>query len=153
MSYQHLGFDLLDGLQYNTTYDDDGCSAEGYIGTKISIEENRDQCNDAKTNCADEDDISKNRLKIICGGLARTNAGDKAALLLHIIGDLHRIKGDRCIEVGKEHCQCQINDQTDGILPVIRITPVILTQAIKDKTSSSSWIGSHKLLDDARELE
>ena len=105
MPYQHLGFDLFDGLQYNTAYDDDGCSSEGYICTKIPVKEDWDDRDDTQANRAYEDDVSQNRLQILSGRLTRSDAGDEAALLLHIVGDLHGIKGDRCIEIGKEYYQ------------------------------------------------
>ena len=45
--------------------------------------------------------IIQNMIQIIAGGLARTDTWDKAALLLHIVCHLKRIKGNRRIEVGE----------------------------------------------------
>ena len=101
MSYQHLGFDLLQGLQDNTGYDDDGGTAEGYVRSEISVEEYRDNSDDAQTYSADKYDIVKDCGKIIHGWLSGTDTRNKAALFLHVICDLQRIECDGGIEVSK----------------------------------------------------
>ena len=46
VTYQHLRFNLLDGLQYNTGNNDQWCSSERNICSKISVKENRNHSDD-----------------------------------------------------------------------------------------------------------
>ena len=77
MANQHLGFDLFERFKNNTADDDDGCSAEGNIGSEISVKENRNERYDTQTYSTDEDDIVEDHGKVIRGGFSRTDAGIK----------------------------------------------------------------------------
>ena len=153
MSYQHLGFDLFECFEYYAAYDDDGCSTKGHVCSEVSVEEDRNDCDDAESDCADEDDVPQNGVEVICGGLAGSYSRDKSALFLHIVGDFDWIKGNRCVEVSKQYGQCKIDDQTDGVLPVVRIAPVILAEAVENKACSSAGVCSQELFDYNRKLQ
>ena len=54
--------------------------------------------------------------EVVLGRLAGTDAGDEAAVLLHVVGDLLRVEGDRDVEVGEEHDQQEERDHVDRMV-------------------------------------
>ena len=48
-------------------------------------------------------------MQVLGGGPARPDAGDEAAVLLHVVGDLVRVEGDRDVEVGEEDDQQEVH--------------------------------------------
>ena len=101
MSYQHLRLNLFNRLQNNSGNDDQRCSTEGNVRPEESVKENRDHSDDTQTDGSDKDNVIQNRSQIIHGWLARPDARDKTALLLHIVCDLQWIEGNRRIEIRK----------------------------------------------------
>ena len=65
---------------------------------------------DAKIDGAEEGDLVEHLLDELAGGLARTEAGNVAAVLLQVIGHLNRIELDGGIEISEEDDQQEVND-------------------------------------------
>lgn len=112
MANQHLGFDLLYGLQDNTRNNDDGCAAEGHICPEKAIEEDGDDRDDTQAHRPDEYNVVQDLLQIFRGGFSGTDTRDEPSLFLHIVCDLHGIEGYGGVEIGKQYDQQKINDQT-----------------------------------------
>ena len=55
--------------------------------------------------------------------VAPEDAGNEAALLLHVIRNLQRVEGNGCIEVSKEDYQYDVKQQSQRIDGLLRITP------------------------------
>ena len=108
VSHQHHRFDLFDGLQHDTDNDDQAGSSERDRSIEDAAENERKDADDGQADCADENDVVQDPVQILAGGLARADAGDKAAALLEVVRDLDRIESDRCVELRKE-------DQKDNI--------------------------------------
>ena len=127
-----LGFDLLDGLENNAHDNDEGRAAEGNVGSEHTIKDERDDAHDHKTDRSDEDDIVQDVRQIIRSRFARTDTGDKAALLLDIVCHFQRIEGDGSVEISKEHAKYNIEDQAPAVLQLSRITPVVGRKTSQD---------------------
>ncbi len=65
ITYKQLRLHLLNGLQDNTYDDDDRCTAERNIRTEYTVEEERYNGHDNKTNCTNKDYIIQDFSQII----------------------------------------------------------------------------------------
>ena len=71
--------------------------------------ENGDNGDDAEIESTEESDLVEHLLDELAGRLARTEAGDVAAVLLQVVGHLDGIELDGGIEVGEEDYQQEID--------------------------------------------
>src|SRR5438105_12338877 len=77
----------------------------------------RNQRDDDQIQAADESDSCQNLVDVVGSAASRTNAGDKSAVLAHVVGDFVRIKYDGNIKVREK-------DDAQGVQQgVERLTP------------------------------
>jgi hypothetical protein len=102
-----LGVDLLHRLQAHSDHDQDASAAERQFGryAEEGDRDVRDQRDDGQVERAGERQPGEHVVEVLLGRLARPDAGDEAAVLLHVVGDLGRVEGDRDVEVGEEDDQ------------------------------------------------
>ena len=93
MTHQHLSLQSLHSLKSNTHHDDDGGTADGQIlhGGNQDATDDGQQCYHRQVQCAKNQDLVDNLLDEVRGGLTGAEAGDKATVLLQIVGDLSGI--------------------------------------------------------------
>ena len=95
MTHRHLTLDLTYCLDNNAYYDEHGRAAEcddSEESAGYDVQNKRYARNDAEEECAHERNLIEYLLDIECGGLSGTNAGDKAAVLHQVIGNLNRVE-------------------------------------------------------------
>ena len=114
MAHQHLCFHCLDGFECHTNNDDDrrAADAEGRVADD-DADENRHDCHDCKIQSAKERNLVDNLQNEISRGLARAEAGDEAAVLLEVVGDLDGVELNGGIEVAErddQACPFPYND-------------------------------------------
>ena len=87
MPHQHLSLQSLHSLKGNAHNDDDGGAADGQVPDTLHEVAGNDgqQGDDAEVNCTKDNDLVDDLLNEICGGLAGTEAGDEAAVLLQLV--------------------------------------------------------------------
>ncbi|CAN3968136.1 TnpV protein, partial [Dysosmobacter welbionis] len=68
---------------------------------------------DAQINGAEQGDLAQDFLDEVHSGLAGTESRDKAALLLQVVGDLHRIELDGGVEIAETDDHDEIHDHID----------------------------------------
>ena len=57
----------------------------------------------------------KNLADVIAGGAARTNAGDEAAVLAHVVGELRRIENDADVEEREQDDQDDVDQVVERL--------------------------------------
>ena len=62
----------------------------------------RDQGDEAEVERAGNGDPGQDVVEVLRRRAAGADAGDEAAVLLHVVGDLVRVERDRDVEVGEE---------------------------------------------------
>src|SRR5699024_1360930 len=100
--HEHLRFQSLGGLQVNAYNDDDGGAADGQlIVIDNRAQGNRHQRHKGQVDGTEEGDLANDLGDEVGSGLAWTEAGDEAAVLLHVVGDLDGVELHRSIEVAE----------------------------------------------------
>ena len=143
---------MLQRLQHHADDNDQAGTSKGNARSENPIEKERKNTYDRQPACPDENNIVQNLRQIVAGGLAGPDAWNKPALLLHIIGDFKRIKGNRRIEISKEDYQNDVNHKTDGIERLAGFTPVIGAQAFQNMAPYAVSVVARKLTDNDRKL-
>ena len=93
LTHQHLGLQRLYGLQRNAHHDDDGRTADGQGGVPHDLADQQGQDrHDAQIDSAEQGDLVQDLLNEVGGRLAGTEAGNEAAILLQVVGDLHGVE-------------------------------------------------------------
>ena len=116
MTHQHLGFQSLHRFESNTDYDEQGGTADSN-GREIGIDhckdigQCRDQTQEERTDQGDPVEALGNK---VCGGLAGTNAHDKATVLLQVVCHFNRVEGNDSVEIAEEDDQ---QEHHQGIQP------------------------------------
>ena len=73
--------------------------------------ENGDNGDDAEIESTEESDLVEHLLDELAGRLARTEAGDVAAVLLQVVGHLDGVELHRGVEVTKAHDEQEIEQK------------------------------------------
>src|SRR3984957_7375273 len=73
--------------------------------------------NDDQIKRAHQRDAGQDFIDEIRGALARTNAGNKSAILAHVVGDFARIEDDRDVEVSEEDNSYRIENRIERLAP------------------------------------
>ena len=127
MTHQHLGLDGLYRLEGNAHNDDDGGAADRHGSELVADHAGEDgqDGHDAKIDGAEEGDLIDDPLDEIGSGTAGPVAGNEAAVLPQVVGDLHRIVLNGRVEVGERDDQNHVDDQVEhgGIAPQVLIPP------------------------------
>src|SRR5699024_9258961 len=118
--HEHLRLDGADGLDGNAHDYDYGRTAQGYAGEGGSVGEAADEHghdgDDAEVDGAEHGDLVEHLLDIVARGLARADAGEEAAVLLQVVGDLHGVELDGGVEVAEEDDEQEVDDRVgDGV--------------------------------------
>ena len=84
MTHQHLSLQSLNGLQSDTHNDDNGSTTDCQVADTCHQVAGNDgqKSHDCQINSTEDDDLVDDLLDEVSGGLAGTEAGDKAAVLL-----------------------------------------------------------------------
>ena len=126
MAHHHLCFQSLDSLQSNANNDDDGGAADAQVlhaGHQVAADDGQ-QSHNSQVNSAEDNDLGNDLLDEVSGGLAGTEAGNEAAVLLQVVGNLRGIILDGGVEpslmaslsifpvemAGMENCSTSISD-------------------------------------------
>ena len=110
ISYQHLRFDLLDGLKYDAYNNDERRPAKGNICPEYAVKEIGDHLHDDQSTGSDKYDIIEYLCQIFHRRLSRTDAGDKSTVFLHIVCNFQWIECNRRIEICKKYRKHNIED-------------------------------------------
>ena len=115
MAHQHLSLQSLHSLQSHAHHDDDGGAADGQVlGTRQHVAaDNGQEGNDCQIQGAEHQDLVDDLVDEVSGGLAGTEAGDKSAVLLQVVGNLHRIVLDGGVEPAEEEDQQEVEHPVD----------------------------------------
>ena len=122
MSHHHLGFKRSDGFQnnaYNNEY-----RRTAHCNSKLwesKVGENREYCDNAKEERADESYLAEHPLDEIAGGFTGTNTRDTAVILTETVCDLYRIVLHGNLKIGK----CNNQQEIKNSLPWTGITEEI----------------------------
>ena len=154
MTHSHLSLDLSYGLKNDAYYDEKGRSAEckrSDLSAGNDVDYKRKHGNYTKEERSEESDSVKNSRDVIGGGLTGTDTRNKAALFLHVVRNLDRVKGDRSIEVSEENNQNNVQHQSDGVDRRMKVKPVVLVQHAHDRSPDTRQTLSCEGNDDLRD--
>ena len=99
MAHEHHGFKLRTGFERNADHDEQAGRAKRSGKAKGAEHHRRDDRDDHEEERAKQRQAVADSAKVFARGTTRANARDKAAILLKILADLDRIKGDRGVEI------------------------------------------------------
>ena len=104
VTHKHGALQAAAGIQSDTDHNDHGSTADGQVGNSgvQNATDLRQQSNNRQIECTEHQDLVDNLLDEVSGGLAGTEAGDEAAVLLQVVGDLHGIVLDLGVEPAEE---------------------------------------------------
>ena len=72
------------------------------VEVNTADQQRRDDGDDDEVDRADQRDAGEHIVDEVGGALAGANAGDEAAVLAHVVGDIVRTEDDRDVEVREE---------------------------------------------------
>ena len=119
MTHCHLTLDFADGLDDNAYYDEHRRTAECDNAEQTArnyVQDKRYARHYAQEECAHERNLIEYLLDVERCGLAGTNAGNEAAVLHQVVGNLNRIERNRNIEISE--CDNEYQKQ-DYIEPAV----------------------------------
>ena len=85
MTHEHLALDLLHRLEGDGDGDQHGAGRERQVNAAPEGDHRRDSRQQRKEDTFEEDQAMRGAGEVIDGGLALTDAGDRAAVLLHVL--------------------------------------------------------------------
>jgi len=91
-----LGVNFLNGLEAHTHHDEDSGSTEGQVLSQVQPDdgERRDEGEDHQVDGARRRDAVDDVGQVAHGGLTGADAGDEAAVALHVVRDLLGVEGE-----------------------------------------------------------
>ena len=115
MPHQQLGLQSLHRLQGNAHNDDDGGAADRQVPdpTHEVAGDDGQQSHNAEIHSTKDNDLVDDLLDEISGGSARTEAGNEAAVLLQVVGYLHRIILNGGVEPAEEEDHQEVHDRVE----------------------------------------
>src|SRR6056297_1057647 len=116
ISLLQLRFDLFDGVQTDAHHDQQAGATEDEVlrnaqATEGEYRQHGDQAQVERTRGGQS---SQDVVQVVRSRLSSANAGDEPAVLLHVVGNIGRVEGDRHIEVGEEDDQQEVRQQVPG---------------------------------------
>src|SRR6266481_3653698 len=138
VTHDELRFDLLRGVHGDADDDEQRGAAKvevdaktiGHPGRQVvkegadepdvvevnsADEERRNDGDDDEVERADQGDAGKHIVDEVGGALAWADAGDEAAVLAHVVGDVVGTEDDGDVEVGKENNRRDLEDFIPGL--------------------------------------
>jgi len=97
-----MGFNLLDGVQSHTDYDQKGRSPKIEGDIKFLIKNGGQDADGRNINGSTEGDPSEHFIDILSRLLARADARDITAKFFHVFSHISWIKRDGCIKIAEE---------------------------------------------------
>ena len=146
VTHQHLRLNLLERFKHNADHDDQRCTAEVHARAECACKENRNNRYNCESYCSNKDDIIQHFVQIFRRRPARADTRNKAALLLHVVCDLHRVEGDGGVEVSKENNHGDIEYRPERVLKLaelLEVEPVALIQHIEDLAPERRTLSVH----------
>ena len=89
MTHHHLAFELTNGVESNADKNDDRGSAQRDVHLSQRADADRQGSDDAQEDAAQEGGLCYDLGDVVRGRLAGTDAGDSAAVLSEIVGNLN----------------------------------------------------------------
>ena len=111
MTHHHLAFQRANRFKCNTYNDKHCCSAEGNVPETCNVlEDDGENCDERKENCADKCNLREGVLNEIRRGLAGTDTRNSSVVFLKIIGNFYRIILNSDIEVVESYNQQEVEN-------------------------------------------
>ena len=116
MAHRNLRFEYHGGFEDDADDDEHAVAGQCKVNTKDNGSNHRDDSNEAEEDSTQQSDLIERLLDVIDSRLTGTNAGDGAAVLLKIVGDLHGIVRDRYIEIVEENNQDEEQNAVERLI-------------------------------------
>ena len=141
MTHGHLRLDLTVGFENDAHHDDDRRSAErqtreGAAGA--DVDDHREHRHDRQKERADEGDAVEDLRNVLSSRTAGTDTGNGTALRLQVVGDLHRVEGNRSVEVRER------DDEHEGQQ---RVEPAARTEELTELVPEGTFRGAGERLE------
>ena len=138
LAHHHLRLQRADRLKCNTDNDDDRGTADGEAGVAQQFAgDQRADGHDAEVDGAEKGDLVENLGNEVRRGLARTEAGDEAAVALEVVGDLNGVKLNGSVEIAEADDHQEVDDQIQHRLGVDRVVDAAANGALLGSTDES----------------
>src|SRR6266536_2741440 len=124
VALHQLALDLLHRVEGDADHVQHGGATERevlVVAAGDREEEVRQDGNDAQVDRAGKGDTRQHELQVLGGGPARPDAGDEAAVLLHVVSPLDRVEGDADVEEGEEDNQHEVQRDVEPALLVDQV--------------------------------
>ena len=124
MTHGHLRFHFAYGFEDYTNNDEKSGTAERDNVEKTTgrnVEEKRETSDKAKEERAHQNNLVENLGDVLSSGSTGTNAGDRTAVLHHVVGNFNGIEGDGDIEISKCNDEDKEQDHVDHAVCLERI--------------------------------
>lgn len=108
MPCQHVGFDLLDGIQSHAHHDQQGSPTKVEGDIEPSNEDGRQNADRRNVKGSAQGDPGEDSVDIFGGLLTGSEARDIAAELLHIFSHIIWVEGYGCVEITEEDDESHI---------------------------------------------
>src|SRR4051812_5285416 len=142
-----LALDLFHRVEGDADHDQDRRAAEGEALVRVDDDEcdQRDQGDETEVERARQRDAGQDVGQVVLGRLARPDPGDEAAVLLHVVGHLLRVEGDRHVEVGEEDDEQEVRRHVERV--------ITLDQVVVDEPHPGRVVRLVELRGHGREVE
>src|SRR5262252_6325312 len=118
-----VGFDLLDCIERDTNHDHESGATEVERHLHLFVQQRRQHADGRDVHGAAEGDAGQDLVDVGGGSPTGPDAGDEAAVLLHVVGDVDRVERDGRVEVAEEDDQADV----EGV-----VAPVARVQRLRD---------------------
>ena len=138
LAHHHLRLQRTDRLKSNTDNDDDRGTADGEAGVAQQFAgDQRADGHDAEVDGAEKGDLVENLGNEVRRGLARTEAGDEAAVALEVVGDLNGVKLNGSVEIAEADDHQEVDNQIQHRLGVDRVVDAAANGALLGNADES----------------
>src|SRR3954452_17805574 len=138
-----LALDLLHRVERDAHHDEDRRASEREALVRVDDDEcdQRDQGNQTEVERARQRDAGQDVGQVVLGRLARPDPGDEAAVLLHVVGHLLRVEGDRDVEVGEEDDEQEEREHVERVVPAHE---VVVDEPHPGRVAGLVELGGHR---------
>src|SRR6476661_10930420 len=118
-----LALDLLHRVERDAHHDQQGRAAEREVLARLHPHEGdqRDEREQTEVESSWQRDAGQDVVEVLLSRLACPDPGDEAAVLLHVVGDLFGVEGDRDVEVGEEDDQAEVEGHVDRVVTLDQV--------------------------------
>ena len=117
VAHHQLRLELLHRVQRDADDDQDRGAAEVEVGARLVDEDRRQGRDRGQVERARERQPREDAVQELGRRPAWPHPGDEAAVLLEVVGLVHRVEGDRGVEVGEEDDEDRL---ADDVGPAVR---------------------------------